>query len=162
MPNPYGLPSRDERPHLTKTKPCKDESFYKEWALRHEWCQCCGLHGSRSWPPISTHHIIKSGRAHEACNLLRLCARCHSLAEGEKIRTDPNDRTSPFLPQLTVAICLRLKLLREPDEYDAERLAVLYKKPLPDLEAVPRFFELLFRKRHPDKRDQFDAWSLAV
>lgn len=60
---------------------------------------------------------------------------------------DPNDRESQPWPKLPVGVCLAIKKLREPELFDAERLAVLNKKPLPDLEEIPRICLILYEKR---------------
>ena len=145
------------RPINKRAKPVKDAKFYAEWNKRHTHCQCCGIpeHHARSlrWPGLSTHHIIKLGRADEAPNLLRLCQRCHDLAENRQIR-DP--QTRQVLDRLPLAVCLTLKFTREPDQFDAVRLAELYKKNLPEMEPIPAGYELEYRRWKPfDKQRYF-------
>ncbi len=114
------------------------ERFYRQWSFWHDYCQCCGVSAHRaSWPGLSTHHIVKFGRVHAACNLLRLCHRCHSLAEGLTVR----DRDGNPYPKLTLGICLWLKGADEPEDFDLDHLSELYGRNLPDLEPVPWCFE---------------------
>lgn len=130
---------------MEKSRPNKDEARYREFALAHPHCQCCGLHESRSWPPLSNHHIIKSGRSHDWCNLLRLCGHpCHSLAEGLDVR---DESTGLLIPKLTIGVCISIKLECDPDGFDLDRLRTLRGSRVPDPEPVPEFFNILFRMR---------------
>lgn len=126
-----------------RAKPIKDEEFYRDWALAHHWCACCGRTDG-----LTTHHIVKQGRAHEACNLLRLCLDpCHNLAEGANIRAFiPGE----LLPKLTIGVCLTLKFINDPAEYDADRLQELRSSRLPDPEAVPEIFLAALRRARPE------------
>jgi len=118
------------------------EQFYKDWSASHYFCFACGVPcGRAAWPGLSTHHLIKQGRSHEACNFLRLCHQCHRLAEGDQIR-----QNGLLLPKLPLSVCLTVKRFRDPDVWWPERLAQLYLKPLPELEPLPWFFEDQFRK----------------
>lgn len=115
------------------------DRFYREWSLTHDYCQCCGRpERPTDWPQASTHHIVKPGRSHEACNLLRLCHRCHLCAEGHFV-TGPSGYPYPLLRQDR---CLWLKEADEPDDYDLKRLIELQGWNLPDLVEVPECFEL--------------------
>lgn len=120
-----------------KTHPCKDEDFYREWAIRHPRCAACGGRGEE------THHIVKQGRSHEPCVLLRLCVVCHQLAEGLDVRGPDGE----LLPKLTIGICLTLKWYADPDEYDPDRLQELRGRALPEPESIPDYFETLWRRR---------------
>lgn len=60
---------------------------------------------------------------------------------------DPSDRTSQPWPKLPVGVCLAIKKLREPELFDVDRLTTLNKKPLPDLEEIPRIYLILYAKR---------------
>jgi hypothetical protein len=126
----------------------KDPEFYAEWALSHDHCQACGIPAREAafqrWPGLSTHHMVKFKRSDEACNLLRLCKRCHDLAEGLTIR-----ERGVLYPTLRLPVCLTLKLSREPGDFDAERLRVLYGRPLPDMQPVPEVIEAEFRRWRP-------------
>ena len=141
---------------FVKSKPVKDSEGRRRWSQVHEYCQACGIgyrEAEKRGSCLSTHHIIKPGRSDEPCNFLRLCmALCHPLAEGCSIRL--NDC---IVSPLTIGKCLRLKKLREPGEYNADRLAVLFRQALPPTGApVPFALEELFRIRHPRRREMFD------
>lgn len=135
--------------------PSKDEDFYQWWGIEHCYCACCG-----STNGLSTHHIVKQGRAHEACNLLRLCVHpCHDLAEGLDV-PDPaglawkhskthGDITTRLLPKLTIGHCLFLKWINDPHEYDGLRLQELRGSRLPDPEPVDERFLNSLRRAAP-------------
>lgn len=106
---------------FVRSRPVDDPAGYKEWAQAQTSCHCCGINAG-----LTTHHIVKPGRSDEPCNLLRLCMRCHDLAEGRSIR-----QGGKLLPKLTLAHCLWLKREREPESYDRPRLARLYHRKLP-------------------------------
>jgi hypothetical protein len=118
-------------------KPCKSAAAYAKWNKSHTYCQGCGIEDS-----LTTHHIVKCGRAHEGCNLLRLCIHCHDLAEGLTIREN-----GVVLAKFTIGVCLTLKYYREPLQWDYGRLRELRLSNLPDMEAVPSRQERQFRSR---------------
>ena len=126
-----------ERPRFPpKVKANKDEDAYKEWGAVRTRCAACNRTARQAWPGLTTHHIVKAGRSHDPCNLLRLCQRCHDLAEVLDVRGEDGE----LLPKLTLTICLTLKMRADPQEYDAARLEELYRKPLPDPEPIPFIF----------------------
>lgn len=141
-----------------KVKPVKDKIFYRQWAEEHDHCQACGIDAQRAvferWPGLSTHHIVKFRRSDERCNLLRLCQRCHDLAEGRQIRVG-----GLLLPHLTLAVCLGLKLCREPQDMSLERLEELYGRRLPDPGEIPEVIEREYRLHRP--HDVFRYTTLA-
>jgi hypothetical protein len=125
------------RDGYVRCRPVKDKRLYDLYLEEHPYCQICGVPShvapnTNGGIGLSRHHIVKFGRSDEKCNLLSVCARCHSLAEGRLIRVGES-----LLPKLTLGIVLTLKQLRTPNEYNAERLAQLYGQTLPDLEQVP-------------------------
>lgn len=125
-----------------------DPVLYADWAALRPWCQACGI-GSREavrlrWPGLSRHHVVKAGRSDEPTNLLMLCRRCHDLAEGLSVREH-----DVLLPTLRLGVCLTLKALRDPQEYDPERLARLLHRPLPPLLPVPRAIASEYHRRRP-------------
>lgn len=134
-----------------KLVPVKDPVFYKAWAAAHTHCQCCAA--TLSFPPLSTHHIVRRGRSDEACNLLRLCGVCHDLAE-HRTRTVSGVR----IADLTLGMCLRLKSDRDPGDFKRQRLEELYGQTLPDLSDIPRELEALYRLRRPWEAARF-SWS---
>lgn len=145
-------------PFAKRAKPSKDEDFYKDWGRAHWYCAACG--GPGGWPGLTTHHIVKQGRAHEACNLLRMCRHpCHDLAEGLTVVGDDKWKRSPSgkrwkvaysLPKITIGIALSLKLRCDPAEVDFARLQELRGSRLPDPEPIPIFFQRLFKQNRPD------------
>lgn len=127
----------DGRGFYRKANPVKDPVLYGRYVEDFPYCQACGLPlyaAVKQTVSLTRHHIIKFRRSDERCNLLVLCSRDHDLAELRSVR-----RGGLLLPKLTLGVCLSLKLLRTPDEYDAERLAELFGQALPDLEPVPQF-----------------------
>lgn len=138
-------------PFRVRQKPCKDERFYRQWSAARAFCYACG--GPGDFRGLQTHHIVKQGRSHEACNLVRLCARCHELAEGLDVRGPAKTvylrrgrrvieerGLGDLLPKLTIGMCLTLKAMHDPDEVDLSRLQELRGSRLPDPEPVPEFF----------------------
>ncbi len=130
-----------------KTHPCKSETLYRAWSASKLWCAACGA----DWFPLETHHMVKAGRSHESCNLLRLCHRDHTLAEGLDVR---DERTGRLLPKLPLAVCLSLKLRADPGELstaaDWSRLEELRGSRLPAPAAIPPFFLDLWRANRPE------------
>ena len=127
---------------------CKDETLYRDWSHAHTWCQACGrTRRACDFRGLSTHHICKPFRSHEACNLLRLCGQCHDAAEGLRVPCDGD-----YLPRLGVEICATIKLIREPEEFDGKRLIILLGRSF-DLEPIPDAIEEMYRGNRPrDKR----------
>lgn len=116
------------RPQFTqKTHASKDESAYRAWGARRHYCYHCGTPRN-----LTTHHIVKQGRSHDAANLVRLCIECHNLAEGLTVR----DSRGEVRPKLTLGKCLALKSMYDPDEYDPVRLQELRGSRLPDPEPL--------------------------
>ena len=133
-----------------KVKPVKDAALYRAFFEDHPYCAACGVPtGKAAFAPdcggigLSRHHIIRFKRSDEVCNLATLCSRDHNLAEGHQIRCE---QTGLVLPTLTLGMVLSIKSERFPDEYDADRLAVLYGRALPDLEPIPEFLEASWRR----------------
>lgn len=113
----------------------KGGEFYREWGATHRYCQCCGIGDALAehvrYPGLSTHHIAKAGRIHHSANLIRLCARCHDLAEGLDTPVWLPDGRKWYYPKLTFAHVLWLKRYHDPDEYDAAQLERCHMRPLP-------------------------------
>ena len=125
---------------LNKSKPVHDKARRQSWADEHECCACCHWNyysGYGNW--LTTHHLAngKYGRSDEECNLLRLCERCHRLAEMENVRQS----NGVLYPKLTLGIVLTLKLESDSEHYDPARLCeLMHRASLPDLEPVPEVF----------------------
>lgn len=58
--------------------------------------------------------------------------------------------TSPLLPKLTIGICLTLKFISDPAEYDPARLQELRSSRLPDPEPVPDIYLAILRRSRPE------------
>jgi RNA polymerase subunit RPABC4/transcription elongation factor Spt4 len=126
----------------------KDAEARRLWAAGHDCCQVCGIDEHRArWVGITglqTHHIIKAGRSDEACNLLRACERCHRIIEGESVP----DENGGHWPPLTLAHVLGCKQEHDPQEYDPDRLTVLWRNrqrspafdPLPPPAPLPAVY----------------------
>ncbi len=131
-----------------KSRPVKDPGAVRQWADRHDYCQVCGIEEHKArWVYITglqTHHIIKAGRSDEACNLLRVCERCHRIIEGESVP----DENGGHWPPLTLAHVLHCKQEHDPQQYDPDRLTVLWRNrprsldfdPLPPPEPLPEVY----------------------
>lgn len=118
-----------DRPRIVSgEKPCKDQRFYKSWSESRTSCAACGISKVSAekyrWPGLETHHIVKPGRSHEACNLIRLCRRCHQLAEGNDI-TGTIGGVEYIWDRLSIENVIWLKLLSEPKDVDLMRLSQL-------------------------------------
>jgi len=133
---------------VARSYPVRDRERVRQWAAEHDSCQVCGIdeHTAR-WVGITglqTHHIIKSGRSDEPCNLLRVCERCHRIIEGEPVP----DEGGAHWPRLTLAHVLHCKQELDPQQYDADRLTVLWRNrprtatfdPLPMPEPLPQAY----------------------
>ena len=132
-------------PGHAESHPVKDRETLRLWAQRHDFCQVCWI-GQRDtrWARLTglqTHHIIKPGRSDEPCNLLRVCGQCHRIIEGERVP----DGKGGHWPRLALAHVLYSKREHDPQEYDPDRLTVLWRHrkredgfdPLPEPEPLP-------------------------
>jgi hypothetical protein len=131
-----------------KCRPVRDESGRRVWNLQHGHCQACGRTAGawgREWGGLSTHHIVKFRRSDEDCNYLRLCGRCHELAEGARI---PHPDGGHW-PLLTQGVCLTLKRTRESQQWNPARLAELFGRALPCPEPIPSLIEQEYRRNRP-------------
>ncbi len=128
----------------------------KAWAERKPRCACCWIGHAEAervrWPGIQVHHIIKRSRhrCDEPWNLLRLCERCHRLAEGEKVR-----ERGMLLPRIELGVTLWLKFVEDRREWNPAGLESIYHRRLPPLLGVPEEFlaERSRRQRFTDWRD---------
>ena len=146
-------------PFAKRAKPSKDTAFYADWGRAHDYCAACGRDGGIFG--LSTHHIVKQGRAHEACNLLRVCiSPCHDLCELLDVRGPAkyaiNSRgcverfPGELLPKITLGIALSMKLRCDPAEVDMARLQELRGSRLPEPEPIPDEFIRSFKLNRPD------------
>lgn len=108
------------------------EEFMAEWPC----CMMCGWGDGRRrefryWmiPRLDNAHIIGgSGRRHDRRCIVRLCAGCHRLSHGDKIKVDGR-----ALPNFGLGEMLWLKRERDVDYFDLEYLAGLKIGALPDI-----------------------------
>ena len=145
---PHGRNRRPRPVAYVKSRPVRDPEAVRQWAERHDGCQVCGIDGHKArWEQITglqTHHIIKAGRSDEPCNLLRVCERCHRVIEGERVP----DENGGHWPQLTLAHVLDCKREHDPQQYDPDRLTMLWRNrerardfdPLPRPEPLPAVY----------------------
>jgi hypothetical protein len=166
LPDPFGAKGEElaDRPrtcldplrrHHSWTPPgpakghlLKNQEAVRQWAEGHDFCQVCGIDENKArWVQITglqTHHIIKAGRSDEPCNLLRVCERCHRIIEGESV---PDEKGGHW-PRLTLAHVLYCKREHDPQQYDSDRLTVLWRNrqrtvgfnPLPLPELLPEVY----------------------
>ena len=131
------------------------------FAMSEERCACCWIHHTQAefhrWPGLQVHHLVKRSKrvCHEHWNLLRLCARCHGLAEGETYR----DGQRRELPRLSLANCLWLKREHGLTLWQPELLAALYPSVLPEPEEPHRD---LLNERPQWSRGKAWPWREAV
>ena len=137
------MPNLTGRGFYQKSHPVKDDKARKAWAAEHAYCFACGVGYEQSryqthcgGVPITIHHIVKPGRSDEPCNWCPLCYRDHSLAENRLLR---DEQSGELLPFLKLGIVLTIKKLRDPLNFDPDRLQVLLGERLPDLEPLPAF-----------------------
>lgn len=135
----------------------KDAEAYRQWALRHPWCQYCGIPEHRAnferWPGLSCHHLAKPHRSHHPANLTRACQRCHDLAECRTVRVE-----GVVLPWLTMGITFTVKRIREREEYNEEVLRLLLGwASLPDPLPIPDVIEAEYRANRPWDKSRFQA-----
>jgi hypothetical protein len=110
------------------------------WALRNRFCHACGIPfykaGKLRYPGLQNHHMVKSHRSDEFCNLLRLCGWCHSLAENQEVIYNGEP-----LPHIGLAVALMIKKWTDPEAWNPMRLEELYHRPLPEPKPVPIWFD---------------------
>jgi hypothetical protein len=95
---------------------------------------------------LQNHHLVKRSRrlCHLPWNVLRLCSRCHDLAEGLTIRVD-----GVPLPKLSLGACLEIKRTIDPGCWRPELLRLLNGRELPDLEKLPVWFAVQRERNRP-------------
>lgn len=150
------MPNLTGRPMYQKANAIHDEASRKNWAKQRTHCQICGRLKSKPYcgVPHQTHHIIRGSRSDEPCNFLFVDARCHDLIHDGQIRGDDGE----LLTKLSLGHVLTIKRIREPEEFDAERLAVLFGGTLPDELPIPDFLEIEYRKNRPEPYRPWEGW----
>lgn len=130
-------------PAFVRAHPVRDLTLRREWRRTKVACQACGRpEWQCDFRGLSVHHIVKPGRSDEVCNFLALCGTCHQLAELLQVREN-----GAVLPKLPLAVCLTLKRLQDPEEYNPARLEQLLHERLPDPGPVPAYFVREFQRR---------------
>lgn len=114
-------------------KPVRDAKFRKAWSESNDRCQVCGKTDEESRRDnggvgLETHHIIRFKRSDEACNLLRVCSKCHGLIHDSVFR----DSGGREIPHLTLGAIIAIKASH--GEFDLARLQELYGQALPEAE----------------------------
>lgn len=118
------------------------------WAKKVLRCQVCGIDreaGRRRDGGLDAecHHIIRGSRSDEPTNWLLVCYRCHGLIHDAVYR----DEAGEELPRLTLGVILTVKRLRNPKEYDRQRLEQLFGQTLVDELPLPEFYEREWESR---------------
>lgn len=127
-----------------------EATLLRTFAESHARCSACWIDHRdaerEQWLGLQTHHIVKRSRVvcHEHWNLLRLCERCHRLAEMETIRVD-----GVTLPKLPLAVCLWLKRELAPNLFDLARFRDLYGLGVPEPVRFDPWFERERARREP-------------
>ena len=86
-----------------------------EWK-RH--CFCCWICGENNSRLHEVHHIVGGAhRSDEACNFAFLCRKCHTFVE-------------TLEPLSSVRICMWLKRIYDPNNYDKTRIEDLFGRRL--------------------------------
>ena len=107
----------------------RDPHFRELWKHYHPKCLACGT--DKCWIGMQFHHIIgAAGRSDEESNASTFCGICHMARHGKL----------PDRPSLSLAHTLWLKKVRDPENWNPERLAVLLGHALPEIEEPPEFY----------------------
>jgi hypothetical protein len=147
-----------------KANPTQDEEFYRRWRQDHWFCQVCGIEDWNAVKfrsgPTTAHHLVKPGRSHESCNLIKLCTRDHDLAENRDWRGWINGQPIDY-PHLTLGMLLTAKQRTEPQDIDIPRLEALWGRMGIELEPLPQIFldEWSDRKR-ATKTAHTEKWDM--
>jgi hypothetical protein len=129
-----------------RLKPIKCRKTLGEYAARVTWCEACGKPEGPS-VKLDLHHLVKRGRSDERCNLIRLCgppSYWHSPSCHERV--EATSGSSSWIP---FGVILSIKKLRDPEGWNADRLAELRLRPLPDLLEIPTALLTEFEKWRP-------------
>lgn len=127
----------------------------RKWAKAIGHCQACGILRAAAKRrdgglDIECHHIIRGSRSDEPTNWLMLCHRCHGLVHDDVYY----DADGSPLPRLTLGIILTVKKLRNPGEYDRDRLQQLFGYQLVDELELPGFLVREWSENQPTKQQQ--------
>lgn len=108
--NPY-------RDRIQERKPIVSDSvFLHQWSRERPTCYFTDSGPFSHSPILQTHHIVGGqNRSDEACNLVRVCERCHQRIH----RTYGRGEVIPL------GLVLSAKLLWDPGEFDVARIEEL-------------------------------------
>jgi len=124
-----------------KANPITDQEVRERWRSEGDHgdrCQVCHRPWARAgWRGMWVHHIIHgaNGRSDESCNFLFVCGRCHDMIHDGCYR---DEQTKELQPHITLGMVLWIK--SHTSEWDADRLAALYHRRLPDLEILAPYY----------------------
>ena len=124
-----------------------DDAVRRGWVRDH--CQICGIH-EHAAPYVNgrslhTHHLCRgAARSDELTNFLKACMRCHELVHGASIRV-----RGERIPSISFGQTLTIKKVRDPIEFDHDRLAEIYGEGLPPLEFPWECYEKEYVSRRP-------------
>lgn len=144
---------------LKDCQPRKSKSSRRAYRVAHPYCLACGVPEERApWPCLAVHHLVKPGRSDEPTNLMVLCHFCHLLCHGHTLDGGlygfrwviGSEQPRVRMPSLTLGMQFNLKRLRDPSSWRPDRLAQLWGRHLPDLEALPEVFVSLYESWRPD------------
>lgn len=124
-----------------------DKKVLDAFAQEFTFCWACGWGGGsftrrlpwRDWhiPKLDIAHIIGgSGRHHTRENITRICAGCHRLFHGDRIKVH-----GKYLPQLTLSNLLWLKLVFDPVHYCRGYLKDIRQRAVPRASIPKAWFQ---------------------
>ena len=123
----------------------RDPEGRRMWARRqYPRCQVCGRPDRLcDFRGLSVHHICRFRRSDEPTNFLLVCGVCHDAIHFVDHVGDDGE----VLEQLTVPMQFAIKKLRAPEEYDEQRLLVLWARVSYDPEPVPEWVQEKWKSR---------------
>lgn len=132
-----------------KRNAIRDDGARKRWALDHlvSGCQVCGT-SSADFRGFSVHHLLggNRGRSDEPTNYLLTCGACHDLCENKTVR---HPRTGLVIPPIPLGMALAIKLIRDYEGWDRERLRILSGERLPPLLPPHPWIEVVYGQNRP-------------
>ena len=123
------------------------ELLFDEFCEEFPFCWSCGWnphYAIHRWhvPKLDIHHSLGGpNRIHDRRNLARLCAGCHRLAHGDRLRDSLGDR----IPALSRSNIFWLKRERDRDFYDPMWYELRGSIIVPKLERPDPWFDKQYR-----------------
>ena len=127
-------------------RPVKDPAILAAFAAEFAYCWVCGRTDGPFPRKLEIHHIVKSGRSDERCNLFRACQRCHDIIEGHCCGQPSGGR----YPRIELEHVLYLKRIFDRRNYNRLRLTILAgRATLPRAMKPPKiyYFEFCITRR---------------